>query len=321
MESAGSTQVPLDLIQSSLCKHLDRDALSIVNYDVQRIETAGASENDHYRAMISLKEGQRTRSISLIVKRWRSTAWTALMTGVKTCRESLAWENGLLADRSLPKGLKVPVIGARRDKMGGWIVMEDISSEFAAFNSSAEKRENARLLLDRLASFHVRWEDPDRLSQLQGYQWLFPQEERLFFTADCYSKWLGQTRDEAADSEGIQPFGTSCPDAVEWVRPAVIAFLESVPRQDLDLWKKYMCSREALVAAFGKHPQVLLHGDLNALNVGIRRVNGDDEVYIIDWEWVGMGAPAIDVVCFVYHFVLFELLLRLKSPERMLMCF
>lgn len=135
MEGAASTQVPFDLIRSSLCKHLRRDTLDIVDCDIVPIETAGFSGNDFYRAVVSLKEMQRTRSVSLIVKRWRPTAWTALGTGAKTSREALAWENGLFAEQSLPTGLKVPFIETRRDTGGAWIVMEDISPEFAAFTS------------------------------------------------------------------------------------------------------------------------------------------------------------------------------------------
>lgn len=305
MEAAGSTQVPFDLIQSSLCEYLDRDTLSIVDCDIKRIETTGLSGNDFYRAVVSLQEGQRTRLISLIVKRWRPTAWTALATGTKVSREALAWENGLITAHALPKGLRAPFIGAGRDKGGAWIVMEDISSEFAAFDSPTEKHENARLLLDRLARFHVCWERTDRLAQLQGHRWLFSQEARLHWVVDCYLKWLGEEHTGAVDRENLRRFKMSCPDGLGEIRPNVLAFLESVPRQDRDLWKQHMLHREALAAAFSQHSQVLLHGDMNERNNGIRRINGDDEVYLVDWEWVGMGAPAIDVVSFVWHFALF----------------
>jgi hypothetical protein len=304
MEAAGSTQVPFDLVESSVCKHLGRDTLNIVDCDIVPIETAGFSGNDFYRAVVSLREEQRTRSISLIVKRWLPTAWTALLTGAKTSRESLAWENGLFAEQSLPDGLRVPFIETRRDSDGAWIVMEEISSEFAAFNSPTGKRENTQFLLDRLARFHVLWERSERLSQLQGYRWLYSQEARLHWGVDCHLKWLGKEYTEVADRERLRQFKTSCPDSVEWARPAVTAFLESVPHQDRDLWKKHVCNRDVLVEALDEYPQVLLHGDLTHRNVGIRRGSGDSEVYIIDWEWARVGAPVLDVVYLLYHFYL-----------------
>lgn len=306
MGAAGSTKVPFDLLESSLCKHLGKDTLSIVDCDIFPIETAGFSSNEFYQAIVFLQEEQRTRSIRLIVKRWLPTAWTALLTGAKTSREALVWENGLFAEQSLPEGFKVPYIETRRDNDGAWIVMEDLSSEFTAFKSAAGKRENTQILFDRLARFHVLWERSSRLSQLQGYQWLYSQEARLHWGVDCHLKWLEQEYTEVADRERLRQFGTFCPDSLEWARPAVTAFLESVPHQDRDLWRKHVCNREALVAALDKYPQVLLHGDLTHRNVGIRRVNGDDEVYLIDWEWAGVGFPAIDVVYLVYHFYLID---------------
>jgi aminoglycoside/choline kinase family phosphotransferase len=304
MEASGSVQVPLDLLLSSLGRHLGRDALNIEDCDIQPIETDGASGNHFYRAVVSLQEKHQTTPITLIIKRWLPTAWTALLTGAEVSREALAWENGLITERALPEGLKVPFIATSRDEDGAWIVMEDISSEIAAFKSPARKHENARLLLDRLAGFHVFWECPDRFARLQEHPWLFSQEARLHCGVACHLKWFGADHKEKVYRERLRRFKMSCPDSVDWARSACSAFIESIPRQNRELWRKHIRNREALVAAFGEYAQVLVHGDLNERNAGIRKTDGNGEVYIVDWEWAGMGAAAIDVVCFVYHFFL-----------------
>ena len=61
------------------------------------------------------------------------------------------------------------------------------------------------------------------------------------------------------------------------------------------MWKRHECDRSALIAAFAEFPTTLVHGDFYPLNIGLRVVDGEETVILIDWEWIGNGCGSLDV--------------------------
>ena len=75
-----------------------------------------------------------------------------------------------------------------------------------------------------------------------------------------------------------------------------------MPARDRPLVERLFCDRTPLVSALGVLPRTLIHGDVGDRNVGLRRrpsVSASDDtsdLVLIDWEWIGYGPPALDVV-------------------------
>ncbi len=50
----------------------------------------------------------------------------------------------------------------------------------------------------------------------------------------------------------------------------------------------------------GLQPQTLVHGDYKVSNIFIDKAKKEDpQVYAIDWQWFGVGNPALDVMYFI----------------------
>jgi hypothetical protein len=82
------------------------------------------------------------------------------------------------------------------------------------------------------------------------------------------------------------------------------AFLEARPPAERRIWEDVMLNREILVEGLAKYPQTLLHGDLDDRNIGLGGSNDglqlesgpcdQDDVVLIDWEWMALGPGALD---------------------------
>jgi aminoglycoside/choline kinase family phosphotransferase len=61
------------------------------------------------------------------------------------------------------------------------------------------------------------------------------------------------------------------------------------------MWKRHECDRNTLIAVFAEFPTTLVQGDFYPSNIGLRVVDGEDTVILIDWEWIGNGCGSLDV--------------------------
>ena len=85
----------------------------------------------------------------------------------------------------------------------------------------------------------------------------------------------------------------------------VAAVLAWLPAGDRALFERLLWDRTPLVDALRLSPRTLIHGDLDDRNLGLRPVftrnecnepaAGLSELVLIDWEWMGLGTPALDV--------------------------
>lgn len=228
-------------------------------------------------------------SADWVVKQWRPGGPTRILLNISLPLEALSWKHGLIRPEVLPAGIIVPIVGVILDEVdsSAWIVMEDIASELAVFSSvksPKDRFEQTSFMLDKLASWHVAWEHPKRQAALMAHPWLIQQETRLWSGADLYADCLGQ---EPRHPEQV-------PDK-PLARRRVKIFLNWLSEPDRVIWEKHLPDREVLVKACSNLPQTLLHGDLDPRNIGLRWRNVDPHLLLIDWEWIGVGSPALDV--------------------------
>jgi hypothetical protein len=203
----------------------------------------------------------------------------------------------------------VPFVGTRRspDNTEAWLAMADVSTDLSAYSrlalSGDEAISQAQVILARLASFHALWERPERQAELQACSWLRRPETYLWDMAATFAHALEQ-------SPTVQiPLYASAPPVWSTLRADLVAFLEGRPGDERRMWEHLMLDRHALVEGLAAYPQTLLHNDLDDRNIGLRWSNGQygtvsatvpgklemPNVVLIDWEWISLGAAAIDV--------------------------
>ena len=297
---------PPELLQAILRKYLADPTARISDLQVEPIPTDGYSGNLFYRARVGWAGGgvaADSGSATWVLKRWLPGGHSEYLLGVDRPLEALAWEEGILRPEALPAGVVVPFVGARLDPSGdaAWIVMEDVSAALREYSRErrlppAEAVARVKQVLERLARLHAWWERPRQRAKLRRYSGLVPFERFPRCQEAGYAIALGRT----------PPAGAAPGSPVtEDFRADVHAFLDWLPAGHRSAFELLLYRREPLVAALGAFPRTLLHGDVDDRNVGLRHrpgraaTNGSagasSELVLIDWEWITVGPPALDV--------------------------
>ena len=258
----------------------------------------GLSANTFARCDATIIADGKEHQVELVIKRWAPGGPTDVDMGIDPLpRESLAFAAGIFSRDSMPRQVDVPFIAALGDPGAddNWMILRNVSAELMAFRSPSEVpeiRRNYSVALDRLALMHATWEKPDFQARLKKLSWLVPDVARLSRgeVVARYVEGLLLSESELARIERIR----------DWIQGARIqsareAFYKTLSDSDAAMWKRHECSRKALIAAFADFPTTLVHGDFWPLNIGMRVVDGEDTVTLIDWEWIGNGCGSLDV--------------------------
>jgi thiamine kinase-like enzyme len=240
---------------------------------------------------------KKEQLVELVIKRWAPGGPTDIDMGIDPLpRESLAFAAGILPD-SMPLRIDVPFVAVLDEPKSNdhWMVMRSVSAELAAFRSPSELSEIHRrysVALDQLALLHATWEKPCLQARLKELSWLVPDSARLSrgeAVARCV-EGLSLGESEMAKIERVKNWIQGAR-----IQPAREAFYKTLSDSDATMWKRHECDRSALVAVFAEFPTTLVHGDFYPLNVGLRVVDGEETVILIDWEWIGNGCGSLDV--------------------------
>lgn len=283
--------VPLTVFEEILQAYLGDDSATLTQLALDPLQHEGSGGAHLYRATVSWETRAGAGARTWIVKRWRSGEGNAQEMGVARPVEALAWQRGLLSAAVLPSGMAVPFVGALCDDSdaNAWVVMDDVADALRAFSvpeSQEQTLERAKFMLERLACWHVRWQEPSRYAELEECTWLLPQDRLLHFRSDYYAELL--SGEPKADSAVV-------PGRFEFARASTLEFLSWMRGKDRALWERHLTDRSALIEALGCHEQTLLHGDLSWRNIGLRWSDKCRQVLLIDWEFIGTGTPALDV--------------------------
>jgi len=258
----------------------------------------GLSANTFARCRASIVGDYREQVVELVIKRWVPGGPTVVDMGIDPLpRESLAFAADIFGHDSMPQGVDAPFVAALDDPESNhhWLVLRDVSAELTAFRSPSDLSEIHRrysVALDLLALMHATWEKLDLQARLKKLSWLVPDSAHLSRGESVARQVEGLpvSQSRLAELETIK----------DWVqgariRPAREAFYETLSDSDATMWKRHECDRSALIAAFAEFPTTLVHGDFWPLNIGLRVVDGEETVILIDWENIGNGCGALDV--------------------------
>jgi hypothetical protein len=221
-----------------------------------------------------------------VVKR-ASSDWDWIMraTDDRVGREALAWTSGLL-DR-LPPEVEHSIFACARDE-GGWaILMRDIGDALFPphdpyLGLPIAAADDTRIL-DALAAMHARfWDDASAADPALG-----------FCTPEArYRAFSPQTgRHEASGTDFypriIREGWDLLPNLIDPGVADLIAGLADDPGP--------------LTSALARYPQTVVHGDPRPPNLGLLRDGSQaPRVVLLDWQFVGPSAPAVDLAWYLY---------------------
>lgn len=252
--------------------------------DVRRIPlSAGHAASGNPLLAVETNGGVGPR---FVVKRV-SPEWDWIMraTDDREGREALAWTSGLL-DR-LPPEVEHPIVACARDGAGWAILMRDVGDAlfpphdpYVGLPISAA--EDARIL-DALAAMHVAfWEDAGAADPAQGF--CTPGARYRAFSPET-----GRRESAGLDfyPRIIREGWALLPELMEPGLARFVADLADDP--------------EPLTTALARYPQTVVHGDARPPNLGLLPDgSGGQRVVLIDWQFVGPGAPAVDLSWYLY---------------------
>ncbi len=122
---------------------------------------------------------------------------------------------------------------------------------------------------------HATWEKPDYQARLNKLSWLVSDSTRLSRgeVVSRYVDGLSVSESELAKIESVK-------DWIQGARiqPAFRSFFKTLSDSNATMWKRNLCDRSALIAAFAEFPTTLVHGDFYPLNIGLRDVDGEETV-------------------------------------------
>ena len=285
-------------IEQGLCRTATSDTMRVARITCEDVGWRGLSANTFARCRANVVADSKEQLVALVIKRWVPGGPTDIVMGIDPLpRESLAFAAGVCGPDAVPSRIDVPFVATldAPESHEHWLVMHDISSELAAFNAPAELSEIHRryaVALDQLALMHATWEKPELQARLKKLHWLVPDRARLSRgeAVTRYVAGLPVSEPELAKFERVK-------EGIRGARiqPAREAFYKTLSDSDATLWRRHECDRSTLIAAFAEFPTTLVHGDFYPSNIGLRTVDGEDTVILIDWEWIGNGCGVLDV--------------------------
>ena len=271
-------------------------------YDVVvdgHFEHDGAARNELISLRVQESSGDSNRFVRLIVKRWEPTGWVTQLTGIESPVEHLLWKNNDVDDINAIDGVLVPTIGSCRTDENTWIIMEDVSHQLISWKQISNESTDLspeRSVLDRLAALHVKWED--RLHQRRPQSMaarLVSQERRMRWFESLIREWFAGATPDSTESENIR----AAKAQLAWAQELESAFLSRLTEKTRSLLLRNTFGRNVIVDAAIGLPKVLIHEDLDILNVGLDLDDDNGTVILIDWELASVANAAQDPIYFL----------------------
>jgi Phosphotransferase enzyme family len=237
-------------------------------------------------------DGRRGKS-TLILRVMPEMDAVMMLTGDTEHRELKAFEEGLLAQ--IPETFRIPYVHAvcRPEHGQYWAFLEDVRPAMQELGMH-EKCSDAdvRTILSGLAALHAKfWERRDIIDQ----PWLFSLRRGVDYFYRTIVDILDGMKAAAESSVYIT-------ERWPWLAEGVVNMMDSLPADTREAIEGGYRNPEALLRQIEDMPMTLCHYDFDNRNLGIEVGPSGRRAVVIDWEILGKGVSASDVVRFMmYH--------------------
>jgi hypothetical protein len=249
-------------------------------------------EKEFYEIPFHYKSAKGEGDSHLILRVMPKMDAVMMLTGDTEHRELKAFASGLFDE--VPESFRVPYLHVidRPDRDQYWAFLEDVRPEMQALGMHAKCPDHiVRTILSGLAEFHAKfWERREILDK----PWLMSLRRPV----DYFYRTIVDIIDGMEDPAESTLYVTErWPWLVEGV-PNMLAGLPEDQRQAID---KLYRNPEGLLREVEAMPQTLLHYDFDNRNLGIEEYKGKHRAVVIDWEILGRGISASDVLRFMVY--------------------
>jgi hypothetical protein len=183
------------------------------------------------------------------------------------------WRRGIVDE--LPEGLERPVLAVASDGVRSWLLMRDFGPWLVPTTEGSIPAEQEARFLDHMAALHARFWDTTLAVDIVS-----PRRRYLCLSPAMATAELARGSEQLVPrlvAEGWPRFAQVAPRAAEVILPL------------LD-------DPGPLLAAVGRMPQTLVHGDWKLDNLGSLP---DGHTVLLDWELCGRGAATSDLAWYL----------------------
>jgi hypothetical protein len=216
-----------------------------------------------------------------------------MLTGDTEHRELKAFQEGMFSQ--VPDTFHHPYVHVvlRPEIDQYWAFLEDLRPQMEALGMHEKAPDDTvRTILTHLAVFHAHfWEKRDIIDQ----PWLMSLRRPV----DYFYRTITDILDGMKDPSESTLYIT---ERWPWLAEGVPNMIGDLPRETRRAIEHIYREPEPLLQLVEKMPMTLCHYDFDNRNLGIEQAPNGPRTVVIDWEILGRGISASDVVRFmVYH--------------------
>lgn len=286
-------------IDRDYLSHIARQALGDDSIEVREFsvvedpfEFPRFGEKEFYDLPFSYRATAGKGNASVILRVMPKMDAVMMLTGDTEHRELKAFEMGLF--NMVPETFSVPYVHVidRPDRDQYWAFLRDVRPQMGALGMHTKVPDDTvRTILSHLAAFHARfWERHDVIDE----PWLMSLKRPVDYFYRCVVDIIDGMKEPAEPSVYIT-------ERWPWLAEGVVNLLHSLEPGTRRAIEKLYREPEDLLERVEPMPKTLCHYDFDNRNLGIEQGPDGPRTVVIDWEILGRGVSASDVVRFTVY--------------------
>ncbi len=242
-------------------------------------------EKEFYDIPFSYESDKGRGDSHLILRAMPDMDAVMMLTGDTEHRELKAFKMGLFDQ--VPDTFHVPYIEVVDRPGQYWAFLEDVRPQMEALGMHAKcPDEVVHSILSHLAEFHAKFWQADVIET----PWLMSLRRPVDYFYRCITDILDGMKDPADSSVYVT-------ERWPWLAEGVVNMMDALEPDTRRAIEKLYREPEGLLEEVEKQPMTLCHYDFDNRNLGIE----DGRTVVIDWEILGKGMCASDVVRFMVY--------------------
>lgn len=275
-------------------KMLGNDSVEVTGFEIvhEPFEFPRFGEKEFYDFTFSYNSASGPGKACVILRVMPEMDAVMMLTGDTQHRELKAFEEGLLDD--LPDTFVHPYVHVinNDERKQYWAFLRDMRPQVEALGMHTKvPDETVRTILSHLAAFHAKfWEKHEIIDQ----PWLMSLDRPVNYFYRCVVDILDGMKDPAESSVYIT-------EHWPWLAEGVVNLVEALPPTTAKAVQKLYREPQDLLDAVAGMPKTLCHYDFDNRNLGIENGPDGPRTIVLDWEILGIGISASDVVRFTVY--------------------
>jgi hypothetical protein len=271
---------------------LDDPSAQVTSFELQYdpFEFPRFGEKEFYAISLRYRASGDERESCVILRIMPEMDAVMMLTGDTEHRELKAFQSGLLDQ--IPEGFRHPYLYVIDRPGQHWAFLEDVRPQMEALGMHAKCSDSdVRTILSGLAALHSKfWERGDIIDQ----PWLFSLKRGVDYFYRTIVDILDCMNNAAEPSVYIT-------GRWPWLAEGVVNLVESLPAGTREAIEGAYRNPDKLLSQINAMPMTLCHYDFDNRNLGIEDGPSGRRAVVIDWEILGKGVSASDVVRFMMY--------------------